>query len=180
MTSFGVAFAAMGLILLAAPGTLGAVKSMFDAPTPPEVSASDAIPPDTPIPSLSSDQQNAASALLARDPSLRGILGANRYTISELGPWTGEQGQLLGAAAVLELEKPLSSERAWPLIRYDHQETSTPPYRARIEHMIVRNATQVDALVDFNSGKVVSLQPGGEGVTVAPGSDVVARPSAGD
>jgi hypothetical protein len=171
----------VGVILLAAPTTLSAVRGILDSPDPPQVSAQDPVPADTPMPTLSDGQQRAASELIARDSALRAILGGgNRYTMSELGPWTDEQGRLIGAAAVLTLEQPVRGERAWPLIRYDRSERTSPPYRGRVEHLTVQNATEIDALVDLDSGAVVSLQPAGERVGVAPGSDVVALPSAGD
>jgi len=176
----GAVSAILGVVLFFAPGTLSAVRGVFDSPSAPQVSAGDAIPPDTPIPSLSDDQKSQATALLAHDPGLRAILGAGRYTISDLGPWTDDQGEILGAAALLRLETPLNGERAWPLIRFVHGTVTKPPYRTRVQHLIVRNATEIDALVDLTTGKVVSLQPDGDAVGVAPGPDVVPLPSAGD
>jgi hypothetical protein len=176
----GAVCVVVGAVLITAPTTLSAVRGIFDAPDPPQASAEDAIPSDNAISTLSADQRMATAEVLARSPALKAILNGNGYSISEVGPWTDEQGQLLGAAVQLRLENPLSGARAWPLIRYDHSERTTPPYRGRVEHLIVRDATEIDALVDLNSGAVASLQPGGEGVSVAPGPDVVPLPSAGD
>jgi hypothetical protein len=176
----GAVSAVVGVMLIVAPSTLSAVRGVFGRPAAPHVSANGAIAPDTPIPTLTAGQRGAAKTLLARDPALKAIVRADRYTIARMGSWTGERGQLLGAAAVLKLATPLHGLRAWPLMRYDHTEKTTPPYRTRAEQLVVRNATEIDTLVDLRTGRVVSLQPGGDGVRVAPGRDVASLRPAGD
>jgi hypothetical protein len=176
----GAMSAVIGVMLIVAPSTLSAVRGVFGRPAAPRVSAKGAIAPDTPIPTLTAGQRGGARAVLARDPALRAIVRADRYRISRIGPWTGERGQLLGAAVLLKLATPLRGQRAWPLMRYDHTEKSTPPYRVRVERLVVGDATEIDALVDLRTGKVVSLQPGGDAVRVAPGRDVVSLRPAGD
>jgi hypothetical protein len=171
----------VGVMLIVAPSTLSAVRGVFGRPAAPHVSTNGAIAPDTPIRALTSAQRGSAGAVLAHDPALRAIVRADRYRVARIGPWTGERGQLLGAAAVLKLATPLHGQRAWPLMRYDHTEKSSPPYRVRVEHLVVREATEIDALIDLRTGTVASLQPGGDGARVAPGRDVAPlRPARGD
>jgi hypothetical protein len=176
----GAVSAVVGVMLIVAPNTLSAVRGVFGRPAGPHVSARGAIAPDTPIPTLTAGQRGSARAVLARDPALSAIVGTDGYRISRIGPWTGEKGQVLGAAVLLKLATPLDGQRAWPLMRYDHTERSTPPYRVRVERLVVQNATEIDALVDLRTGAVVSLQPGGDAVRVAPGRGVVSLRPAGE
>lgn len=169
-----------GLALLVAPGTLGALRAVIGAPAAPSIQGANAIAPDEAVPTLDAGEQKLATSLLAADDSVGRVLGGIGFQVSQLGPWTGRRGRLVGAAAVLTLDRPLTGERAWPLIRYDHTEQTTPPYRSRVEHLDVRNATQIDVLIDFHTRRVVSLQPDGPSLSVARGSDVVSLPRNGD
>src|SRR5690349_20603962 len=99
-------------MLIVAPSTLSAVRGVFGRPAGPRVSARGAIAPDTPIPTLTAGQRGSARAVIARDPALRAIVRADGYSISRIGPWTGEKGQLLGAAVLLKLATPLNGRRA--------------------------------------------------------------------
>jgi hypothetical protein len=79
----------IGWVLVFSPSTVSAVKSVIVSPD------ATTVPLDTTIPILSTDQNTQATALLAQDKDLQKLLHGSTYKISEIGPWTDSNNNLL-------------------------------------------------------------------------------------
>jgi hypothetical protein len=112
--------------------------------------------------SLTDAQRADATRLLTQDATLHQLLGSSTYTISAIGPWTtSDSTVLLGAAIQLHLAEPSVISGSWPYTKTAQSGNSSPYYTTATATYSAINVTEIDARVDLNSGKVVSLQPYG-------------------
>lgn len=149
-TGIGAALSALGLGL-----AFGAPLVASATGTPPTL---DAVPLEpTKAPSLDVAQRALATTILTKDPTLRALLGARTYDILEVGPWSSG-GILAGTAIRLDLKGVQTLTGMWPGISYDPVLGNDAPHQPSMLPATIE-ATRLVALVEFKTGKVVSLLP---------------------
>jgi hypothetical protein len=169
----GVLAVALGLVVLLTP--VGSALSSLALPSdePPEAPVAGPPEPAPAIPALSASQQSSAQAALARDPQTRRFLAGRGYRVTEIGPWTTEQGTLIGASMLVGLSSPASFAMSrWPAVDYRAEPAAERPYRDSAIQMAASNVTELMVRVDLDRQAVVGIEPSGPGATIKPGPDV--------
>jgi hypothetical protein len=101
-----------------------------------------------------------AVSAVAGDTRLTALLNGAPYQVVKTGPWTTEHSQqMLGTVLLLKLDQPASISGDWPVMAYDDNETSSPPYTTTEVTRTVNDVSQL--LVQVSSdGQVVGVTPG--------------------
>jgi hypothetical protein len=170
-----------------------AAPAACPTPVPYEPEAPDSVVPDPedtyagPAPPvLTAAQEAEARQLIAA--SAQSLLAGRAYTITEIGPWTTEDQQLIGVTALLTLESPASlSTRHWPVVSAATQaaasrsaassESSSSSYQQSTSEFSASNVTEVMSSVDLTTDRVVEMEPGGPDAVITAGSSVKPFPA---
>jgi hypothetical protein len=137
------------------------------------------------MPRLTAHERARTKRIVARDSRFMRIVGAHRYVFEQIGVWTTGRIRRHGVerkiGAVLDVAvkppRPLVVAR-FPLINYDKEERSFPPYKVRVFRLTV-NLKELMILVDLTRGRVVSIEAG-EGSVVIPPPNTPRTPPTGD
>jgi Concanavalin A-like lectin/glucanases superfamily len=112
-------------------------------------------------PTLTEAQRTQALNIVTSDPRFSAVIGSTSYSVTSTSAWTKLSGGLLGAEVDVDWATPQSINYAWPDIRYDDSEASTPPYTELTDSETYSDVTGLRILVDLNRGVMVSMQPDG-------------------
>lgn len=127
-----------------------------------------ALTADTSVATSQLTTDNAATArnLASADTRLAGIAALANTDVATLmasaatNSWTNMDGsKLLGATIYLPLPAPATITTDWPLVKYDPQELTTPPYTTGTLHFTASNVTALLLTVDLTRHTVVSIEP---------------------
>jgi hypothetical protein len=121
---------------------------------------------------LTDAQRTQAINIVTQDPRFGAVVGATSYSVSATSAWTKTSGQSIGAEVDFDLGSTLALEYDWPQIEYDDSEAASPPYAQITDHMSYTNVTGLQALVDLNTGAMVSLNPDGGADDPPPAGEV--------
>jgi hypothetical protein len=169
----GVLVVTVGLLVLLTP--VGTALSSLALPSdePPEAPVAGPPEPAPAMPTLSATEQSRAHQALARDSQARRFLAGRDYRVAEIGPWTTEQGTLIGASMLVGLSSPASFAMSrWPAVDYGAQPGAGRPYTESTIQMAASNVTELMVRVDLDRQAVVGIEPSGPGATITPGPDV--------
>jgi hypothetical protein len=169
----GVLVVTLGLVVLLTP--VGTALSSLALPSdePPEPPVAGAPEPAPAMPALSATEQSSAQEVLARDPQARRFLAGRDYRVTEIGPWTTEEGTLIGASMLVGLSSPASFAMSrWPAVDYRAEPGAERAYRESAIQMAAGNVTELVVRVDLDRQAVVGIEPSGQGATITPGPDV--------
>ena len=169
----GAVLVIVGLMVLLAP--VGAALSSLvlpdgDAPEPPAAGRPE---PGPAIPTLSEAQRARAQELLGSDPQADRFLQGRDYRVAELGPWTTEDGRVIGASMVVRLSSPASFEMSrWPAIEQADERAGGRSYRESTLQMAADDVSELMVRVDLERQAVVSVEPSDPAAKITPGPDV--------
>ncbi len=108
--------------------------------------------------SLTPEQTARAIDLAKSENALNSVLGGRPHT-TEVGAWTTMGGkELIGAAIQLRFDKPVSGTFEWPGLAASYGEGRSKKYDVTTHRIRVKKANGLSLLVDFDSGKVVSIE----------------------
>jgi hypothetical protein len=129
-------------------------------------------------PTLTAQQVTQAQNILQGDSRFLNIVGSTSYTITSTNAWVRQgTGANIGALMEVTLPAPQAfTDVVWPSVTYDDSETSNPPYTTGTYQETFTEVTELDALVDLNSGQLVSINPGGAAVDDVSNSNEQASP----
>lgn len=110
-------------------------------------------------PTLTPDQQAAATAAVQSDPSFTALMGSNPYTIAGVDAWgEDDHAGLVGAIVHVDLDSPAALNGSWPEFVYNG-DGSTPATTTSSYDMSLANVTSIDGYVNLSNGSVVGLDP---------------------
>ena len=123
------------------------------------------------IPNLSASDAATARALLAADPSFQRLVGARRYDVEKIGPWTTSNGpwtakktrlDLLGAAMLVTLDESIRIDGdKLPTVVYDVTEKDpNKPFQEASFEVRADAVRHLHVLVDLRQRRVVNISPG--------------------
>jgi len=109
---------------------------------------------------LTDGEVASASSTAQTDPVVRALIGSRATSVSNVMPWTAPNGAVIGAELTLSWNDPASIEGDWPILQMTGDGST---YETQLTHETATNVFQLDLLVDLGSGRVVSVEPSGDG-----------------
>jgi hypothetical protein len=117
-------------------------------------------------PELTPASTTTASRIAGSDSRLAAIVAAANTNIGAVMPsasmnsWTNMDGsKLLGASVYVPLPAPATITTDWPMMRYDPQELTTPPYTTGTVHFTASNVKGLLVTIDLTRNVVVDIEP---------------------
>ncbi len=127
--------------------------------SPPTPSLGESLPPSTlERPVLTSVEQADAIEALQHYKPLQDVMIGSKYSITAIGPWTGDNLKI-GASVEFKLNEPLDVSLVWPYIQYEGITNDKAVYEKLETLAIATGVTELHALVDLETKTVVALQP---------------------
>jgi hypothetical protein len=128
-------------------------------------SGSPAAPSDPrPIPTLTEAERADAARLASAE--LTALVGAGRFSVTDVGVWHTHGKRKLGAVVVASATDAGPFRAAWPMIDYDRSETSQQGYADDVAQFTASHVQQFLVLVDLRRGRVVQVDPNGADVQI--------------
>lgn len=123
-----------------------------------------AIPGPAPL-ILTEEEVARAEEVFANDPKAKALLAGRPYTIGKVMLWSTGAREKIGVQMDIIFPGQIVIKGEWPGIRYGETEGSTKPYEEAIIKATVRVA-KLEVLVDLVRGRVVNINPGGDGEVI--------------
>jgi len=108
-------------------------------------------------PTLTSGQEQAATAAVQADPSFNALVGSASYTIADVSAWgLDDHPGLVGAVVDVHFDTPQTIDGSWPEFTWNG-DSSTSSYTTTSYDLELWNVTDIDAYVDLTTDAVVGL-----------------------